>query len=301
MTLVDPFGRKVTGLRIALTHRCNMRCIYCHHEGETSPGEEMSKETVVQVVKAGADLGIKSVKFTGGEPLMRSDLEDILNELPGHLDLSLTTNGTLLAGRATSLAEAGLDRLNVSLDALNPRIYSEITGGTKKDLNRVVEGIRSARDAGLTPIKLNMVVLRENQDEVDELIEFAREEGAILQLIELLDLEGKGLGGDLVDIEKDLERRSDRIVTRDMHRRRKYFLDGAEVEVVRPIDNTEFCANCTRLRVTSDGKLKPCLLRNDNLVEMGAADFEETKRLLREATACRKPYFLKSSLLKNDG
>lgn len=301
MTLVDPFGRKVTGLRIALTHRCNMRCIYCHHEGETSPGEEMSKETVVQVVKAGTDLGIKSVKFTGGEPLMRSDLEDILNELPGHLDLSLTTNGTLLAGRATSLAEAGLDRLNVSLDALNPRIYSEITGGTKKDLNRVVEGIRSARDAGLTPIKLNMVVLRENQDEVDELIEFAREEGAILQLIELLDLEGKGLGGDLVDIEKDLERRSDRIVTRDMHRRRKYFLDGAEVEVVRPIDNTEFCANCTRLRVTSDGKLKPCLLRNDNLVEMGAADFEETKRLLREATACRKPYFLKSSLLKNDG
>ncbi len=301
MTLVDPFGRKVTGLRIAITSRCNMRCIYCHHEGETSPGEEMSKETVVQVVKAGADLGIKSVKFTGGEPLMRSDLEDILNELPGHLSLSLTTNGTLLAGRASSLAEAGLDRLNVSLDTLNPRIYSEITGGTKKDLDRVMEGIRSARDAGLTPIKLNMVVLRENQDEVDELIEFAKEEGAILQLIELLDLEGIGLGGDLLNIEKDLERRSDRIVTRHMHRRRKYFLDGAEVEVVRPIDNTEFCANCTRLRVTSDGKLKPCLLRNDNLVEIGSADFEETKLLLREATARRKPYFLKSSLLKNDG
>ena len=300
MTLVDPFGRKVTGLRIALTSRCNMRCIYCHHEGEISPGEEMTKETVVQVVKAGADLGIKSVKFTGGEPLMRSDLEDVLNELPGHLDLSLTTNGTFLAGRAASLAEAGLDRLNVSLDTLNPRIYSEITGGTKKDLNRVVEGIRSARDAGLTPIKLNMVVLRENQDEVDELIEFAKEEGAILQLIELLDLEGRGLGGDLLGIEKDLERRSDRIVTRDMHRRRKYFLDGAEVEVVRPIDNTEFCANCTRLRVTSDGKLKPCLLRNDNLVEIGSADFEKTKLLLREATAYRKPYFLKSSRLKND-
>ncbi len=300
MTLVDPFGRKVTGLRIALTPRCNMRCIYCHHEGEISPGEEMSKETVVRVVKAGADLGIGSVKFTGGEPLMRSDLEDILNELPGHLELSLTTNGTLLAGRAASLAEAGLDRLNVSLDALNPRIYSEITGGTEEELDRVVEGIRSARDAGLTPIKLNMVVLRENQDEVEDLIEFAREEGAILQLIELLDLEGRGLGGDLLGIEKDLERRSDRIVTRDMHRRRKYFLDAAEVEVVRPIDNTEFCANCTRLRVTSDGKLKPCLLRNDNLVEMGAADFEETKRLLGEATARRKPYFLKRSLLKND-
>ena len=106
--------------------------------------------------------------------------------------------------------------------------------------------------------------------------------------------------GDLLGIEKDLERRSDRIVIRDMHRRRKYFLDGAEVEVVRPIDNTEFCANCTRLRVTSDGKLKPCLLRNDNLVEMGSADFEETKLLLREATARRKPYFLKSSLIKYD-
>jgi cyclic pyranopterin phosphate synthase len=123
------------------------------------------------------------------------------------------------------------------------------------------------------------------------MVEFAGGRGVILQLIELLDLSGSGPGGDLLRIEGELEGRADRIVTRDLHRRRKYFIDGAEVEVVRPIDNTEFCANCTRLRVTSDGKLKPCLLRNDNLVDLGSADLEGTKRLIGKATLLRSPYF----------
>lgn len=294
MSLVDPFGRKVTGLRIAITSRCNLSCLYCHHEGEEANptgSREISKDEIVKVIRAGVDLGVKRVKFTGGEPLLRSDLESVLKKLPGGLDLSLTTNGTLLAGRAKSLSEAGLGRVNVSLDSLRPEVYSRITGGTVEDHRKVLAGIDAAVEAGLVPVKVNVVVLKENEDEVWDMVEFVRGRGVILQLIELLDFSGRGLGGDFSRIEGELEGRADKIVTRDMHRRRKYFIDGAEVEVVRPIDNTEFCANCTRLRVTSDGRLKPCLLRNDNLVDLAGADLEETKRRIKRAVLLRSPYF----------
>ena len=293
MTLTDPFGRKVTGLRIAITSRCNMSCLYCHHEGEElgEGSREMSAEEIAKVICAGADLGVKRVKFTGGEPLLRTDLESILARLPEGLDISLTTNGTLLAERAKSLAEAGLGRVNVSLDSLRPRVYSRITGGTEEELRRVLLGIDAAIEAGLVPVKVNMVVLKDNEDEVWDMVEFARDRGVILQLIELLDPSGRGIGGDISGIERELERRAERMATRGLHRRRKYFLDGAEVEVVRPMDNTEFCANCNRIRVTSDGKLKPCLLRNDNLVDLGSAGLEETKRLIEKATLLRSPYF----------
>ena len=293
MTLADPFGREVTGLRIAITARCNMSCLYCHHEGEegTSHGCEISADEIVKVISAGASLGVRRVKITGGEPLMRGDLEEILGRLPGGLEVSLTTNGTLLAGRAGPLAEAGLRRVNVSLDSLNPQVYSQITGGREEDLARAIAGIDGALEAGLLPVKVNMVVLKENEGEVWDMVEFVRDRGAILQLIELLDRPGRGIGGEIAGIEAALEGRADEIVTRDMHRRRKYFLCGAEVEVVRPMDNTEFCDHCNRLRVTSDGRLKPCLLRNDNLVDLAGADLEETKRRIETAVALRSPYF----------
>ena len=295
MALVDPFGREIKGLRISVTSRCNLRCIYCHNEGEPSSGREMSKDTIVNVVLAGSKLGIRRVKFTGGEPLLRSDLEEILSELEGISDISLTTNGTMLAERAASLADSGLTRVNISLDSLDREIYGQITGGGERDLERVIDGIEAAFSSGLTPVKLNMVILKSNQDGVWDMIEFARKKGAILQLIELLDLKNLGISGDLRGIESILEKKSDRIQTRDMHRRRKYFLGSAEVEVVRPIDNSEFCANCTRLRVTADGRIKPCLLRNDNLVEMETEDLEEIKRLLKIATGRREPYFVKKA------
>jgi cyclic pyranopterin phosphate synthase len=291
MTLVDPFGRKATGLRMALTSRCNLKCIYCHHEGDVEHKDEISLPMAVNVAKAAADLGMRSIKFTGGEPLMRRDLEDILTKMPPNLDLSLTTNGIFLADRAESLADAGLNRINISMDSLNPETYRTITGGTESDLDRVIDGIDAAKNASLLPIKLNVVVLRENELEISELIEFSRKKGLILQLIELMDLRGLGISGDIGGIERILQARSDKVITREMHRRKKYFLNGAEVEVVRPMDNTEFCANCTRLRVTSDGKLKPCLLRNDNLVEIGTCDCEKIKDLLRAANERREPYF----------
>lgn len=291
MTLVDPFGRKATGLRMALTSRCNLNCVYCHHEGDTAHKDEISCEMAASIAKAAADLGMRSVKFTGGEPLMRRDLEDLLSQMPEGLDLSLTTNGVFLADRAQSLADAGLDRVNISLDSLNPETYRSITRCKEGDLERVVDGIEAAKDAGLLPIKLNVVVLKENQQEIPELIDFCRNRSLILQLIELMDLTGQGISGDIEDVEGRLQTCADRILTREMHRRKKYFLDGAEVEVVRPMDNTEFCANCTRIRVTSDGKLKPCLLRNDNLVEIGTCDCEKIEGLIKEANERREPYF----------
>jgi GTP 3',8-cyclase len=291
MMMVDSFGRNVTGLRIALTPRCNLKCIYCHHEGEVNPEKEISTEMVVNVARSAADLGVRSLKLTGGEPLLRGDLADLIMQMPRDLNISLTTNGIFLAEQAKSLADAGLDRVNVSLDSLNPETYRAITGGREGDMEKVLAGIDAAKEAGLEPIKLNVVVLKKNEAEIRNLIKFSRQKGLILQLIELLDLRDLGISGDIESIEQSLKAKADSIRTREMHRRKKYFLDGAEVEVVRPMDNTEFCANCTRLRVTSDGKIKPCLLRNDNLIEIGTCDCEKIKELLQEANKRREPYF----------
>jgi len=289
--MVDSFGRVVTGLRIALTPHCNLNCIYCHHEGEAKPNGEISDEMVVSIARAAAALGVRSLKFTGGEPLLRPGLAGLIARMPQELDISLTTNGIFLAEQAGPLAEAGLDRVNVSLDSLRPEVYRAITAGRDGDLEKVLAGIDAAKAAGLLPIKLNVVVLKENEAEIDDLIDFCREKGLILQLIELLDLGHLGLSGNIDAIERQLAARAERVRTRQMHRRKKYFLDGAEVEVVRPMDNTEFCANCTRLRVTSDGKIKPCLLRSDNLVDIGTCDCERIMELLQEANARREPYF----------
>lgn len=244
-----------------------------------------------RIAQAAYELGMRSIKITGGEPLMRLDLEDLISQMPSALKISMTTNGIYLAERAASLANSGLDRLNISLDTLKPHRYRSIAGGREGDLDRVLKGIDAALQAGLQPAKLNMVVLKENQEEVGDMIAFSREKGLILQLIELMDLKGLGIGGDLGIVEQMLEAHADRIDIRKMHRRKKYFLDAAEVEVVRPMDNTEFCANCTRIRVTSDGRLKPCLLRNDNLLKVETCDKEEIKRLLLLANSRREPYF----------
>ncbi len=205
--MVDSFGRKVTGLRIALTPRCNLKCIYCHHEGEVKPEREIPGEMVVSVVRAAADLGVRSLKFTGGEPLLRRDLADLIRQMPKDLNISLTTNGIFLAEQAKALAEAGLDRVNVSLDSLKPETYAAITGGQESDLEKVLAGIDAAKEAGLVPIKLNVVVLKKNEAEIPEMIEFCRRKGLILQLIELLDLQGLGISGDIEGIERSLEKR----------------------------------------------------------------------------------------------
>ncbi|MBP7070647.1 MAG: GTP 3',8-cyclase MoaA [Methanothrix sp.] len=293
--MVDSYGRKVAGLRIALTSRCNLRCLYCHHEGEVEPNGEISDEMVIGVAQAAAALGVRSLKLTGGEPLLRRGLAGLIARMPPQMKISLTTNGIYLAEQAASLARVGLDRVNVSLDSLRSDTYRAITGGREKDLVRVLQGLDAAAEAGLLPIKLNVVVLKQNEAEIPAIIDFCRERGLIAQLIQLLDLSGRGLSGDIDTIEARLEAQADHIHTREMHRRKKYLLDGAEVEIVRPMDNTEFCANCNRLRITSDGKIKPCLLRSDNLVQIDSCDCVRIEELLREANARREPYFKEMS------
>lgn len=294
--LTDNYGRVIKSLRISITKKCNLKCIFCHQEGEKQEQSyEMSPETIAKIVTAATEFGVNKVKFSGGEPLMREDFEDIIAGMPVLKNISATTNGILLSRRASSLAESGLDRVNVSLPSINREHYGAITGSPNR-LPEVIDGIGSAIDAGLTPVKLNMVLLKGiNNNEIDDAIKFtARYDGnVILQLIELMNF--KDISRFMVDIdgvEKMLEGRASHVKEREMHRRKKYFIDGVEVELVRPIDNSRFCANCNRLRITSSGKLKPCLMRNDNLVDIrDGATQDEIKESLMEAVRQREPYY----------
>jgi cyclic pyranopterin phosphate synthase len=307
--LRDPCGRPVTNLRISVTQECNQRCIYCHREGERpgKKGDRLTPKELERVAKVAASLGIGKVKFTGGEPLTRHDLPDIIAGVAAHIkDVSLTTNGTLLGGLAGKLKDAGLSRVNVSLDSVVGRTYAKITGTGK--LGAAIRGIRAAREAGLVPVKLNMVVLKGlNDDEIPRMMSFSAEEGAVLQLIELEAPKGALSGewysahhADLRDIEAQLGRNAIRTRTRRMHHRRKYFVrEGngmVEIEIVRPVHNTEFCAHCNRLRLSSDGRLVPCLFRGDRGVDVlgplrnGATD-RTLAGLFREAVSRREPYW----------
>jgi cyclic pyranopterin phosphate synthase len=291
MVLVDNFNRPVTNLRISLTPRCNLRCIYCHAEGEVAPRNEMTIDEITEVMQVGAEFGMKDVKFTGGEPTVRSDLVEIIRAVPGGMKSSLTTNGTLLSRLAPELKEAGLSRVNVSIDSLDRERYCRITG--RDLLPDVIEGIRAAVDAGLTPVKLNVVVLKDiNEDEIQDFIDFVKNDrDLILQLIELMDFKECPYHSDVGALEEELAARSRTIITRRMHHRKKYCLDGSEVEVVRPLHNSEFCAFCNRLRVTSDGHLKPCLLRHDNHVDIRGRHGDELRALFQEAVSRRQPYY----------
>lgn len=296
MQLTDAYGRTIKSLRISLTNRCNLKCIYCHREGETRDVKnEMNIETIVNIIKASQAFEVNKVKFSGGEPLMRLDFENIIEALPELEDISATTNGTFLALRAQSLADSGLDRINVSLPSLSPEKYRNITGGK---ISNVLEGIDAAVQCNLTPVKLNMVLLKGINDiEVMKMMDFIRKyEGkVILQLIELMDFQKTGeYKVNINEVEKFLESKASDIKERAMHRRKKYHIDGAEVELVRPIDNSHFCASCNRLRVASDGRLKPCLLRNDNLVDVNNKEPEEIVELLKLVMDKREPFYKNS-------
>lgn len=302
--LIDPCGRPVESIRISVTQRCNLSCFYCHREGEDiKHGEEMTPEEIKRIVEVAASFSIKKVKLTGGEPLARKDIVEIVQKIwstRGVEEISMTTNGVLLAKCAQRLKDAGLARVNVSLGTLNPEKFKQIT--CVDAFKKVIMGIQTAAKVGLKPVKVNMVLLRNiNEDEVSDMIRFTAENGLILQIIELEtpnETEAyKKYHVKLNDVKFFLEAMAEKVVIREMHHRRKYFLKGGgEVEVVNPMHNTEFCKYCNRIRVTSDGKLKPCLLRNDNLVDFvgplrqGASN-DTLKALFVEAVNKRKPFF----------
>jgi cyclic pyranopterin phosphate synthase len=292
----------VNSLRISVTQRCNFDCFFCHQEGESNPGGEMSPGEIEAIVSVSAELGINKVKLTGGEPLLRDDIVEIVRRIDPYVDeVSMTTNGYSLAEKACDLRDAGLKRVNISLHSTHPDVFCKIIG--REALTEVRRGIAAALECGLRPVKLNMVVMKGvNDGEIQDMIDFSREVGAILQLIEYQPLE-RGAEDwekyhfDLRPLEEDLEAKAERIVEREMHRRRQYHLrGGAIVEVVRPMHNSQFCRFCTRLRLTSDGRLKPCLMRDDNHVEAVSllrrgATREEIVEAFLEAVARREPYW----------
>ena len=273
----DKFERPIISLRITITNRCNENCIYCHHDGMVSSKDEMTPDEIYRICKIAKMIGVKKIRLSGGDPLVRKDIVEIVDKISSldFKDISLTTNGVLLEKYAKDLKEAGLDRVNVSLDTLNRDTYKFVTN--MDYLNEAKTGILKAVEVGLYPVKINMVVMKDiNQNEVKDMFEFCRENNIVLQLIELI--ESENCDDDkfnaeyhypLDSIEKRLSDIADDVRERKfMQGRKKYYIDGGEIEIVRPVDNSSFCANCSRLRITPDGKIKPCLLRNDNLVEL---------------------------------
>lgn len=296
--LIDKYGRPVKSIRISLTSRCNLHCFYCHNEGQMATKHEMTADEIEILLKVASKLDIKSVKFTGGEPLLRNDIVDIVARASKYMeDVSITTNGTLLAPIAKKLKAAGLNRINISLDTVDRKKYEEITG--EDMLDEVLNGIKEASAAGLNPVKVNIVAILPIE-KIMETVKTVWKLGAMPQIIEMVNV-GNGDGDDISHIESYIASRAIKVRHRYMHRRRIYTLlddeeNEREIEVVRPIHNSAFCAACTRLRVTSDGKLKPCLMHNNGLVDVitpirkGVA-MEEIMKLFERAVENRYPYW----------
>ncbi len=297
--LEDEFGREVSQVRVSLTDRCNFDCVYCHNEGlgdtrgPMDPREhEMDADDVIRFLEVAREFDVEKVKFTGGEPMLRDDLEEIIRRVPEGMEASMTTNGSMLPGRAAALREAGLERVNVSQDALDPEAFKEVTLSGAYD--SVIEGVKAAVDADLKPVKLNMVVFEQTAEHVEDMVHYvAQNDGLRLQLIEFMpELVGKPEWAIDIDRVHDwLREKADRVDVRDMHHRNRYWVNGGMVEIVDPVENEDFCANCHRVRVTHDGKLKGCLNRTDDLRSMGEMAKAEIRETFRETVANRVPYY----------
>jgi cyclic pyranopterin phosphate synthase len=298
--LVDAYGRHISDLRVSLTDRCNFRCVYCHNEGlgdTRGPSDahpsEMTADEVVRLLRVAREFDITRVKFTGGEPLLRRDLETIIAAVSIFMEVSLTTNGSLLAGRAQALKDAGLARINISIDSLDARHFRAVRRGS---LEPVLVGLEAALGVGLEPVKVNTVLMDDTLGELPELVDFVgQRNGLELQLIEVMPEIRTDMVSHRVDLSKVrawLAERTSTVEQRSMHHRNVYTLEnGARVELVAPVGNAEFCANCHRLRVTHDGQLKGCLNRLDDYVPTRGLDDDGLRAAFRNVVADRVPYY----------
>jgi len=270
----DTFGRTVDYLRISVTDRCNERCLYCMPEGYKGweqSRDHLSADEIVRVVRVAAGLGFRKFRLTGGEPLVRGDILEIVREMKkisGVEVIGLSTNGVRLASLAKDLHEAGVRTVNVSLDALDPQIYKRVTGG---DVNSVSAGIRAAIAAGFERVKLNCVLMRGvNENEIWPLVLFAAEHGLPLRLIELMPLTRTDVLTEknflpIGEAMQLLSQRDELIPapeTRIGHGPAKYFRlkqTGALVGFIGALTNLHFCEACNKMRLTADGKIRPCL------------------------------------------
>ena len=273
--LRDSYNRPIRDLRVSLTDRCNFRCFYClpHGEPPIAPKEQMlSYEEIEYVCEIFVSLGIEKIRLTGGEPMLRKDIETIVSKLtklkPALHDLALTTNGYFLPERAQSLKDAGLDRVTISLDSLKRDIFKRMTGVDV--LDKVLAGIAAAKKAGLEPIKINAVIVRgHNEDEVADFAAFAREHDVKMRFIEFMPLDSghEWSRGDVVSGKEIRERISERFplvgvdVARGSDTSSRYrFADGApgEIGIIAPVTEP-FCGACSRIRLTADGQIRTCL------------------------------------------
>lgn len=275
ITLRDSYNRPIRDLRVSLTDRCNFRCFYClpHGEPPIAPKEQMlSYEEIEYVCEIFVSLGIEKLRLTGGEPMLRRDIETIIRKLsklkPALHDLALTTNGYFLPERARSLKDAGLDRITISLDSLKRDVFKRMTGVDV--LDKVLAGIAAAKEASLEPIKINAVIVRgHNEDEVADFAAFAREYDVKMRFIEFMPLDS-GHEWDRKDVfsgKEIRERISERfpLVPMDVARgsetsSRYRFADGApgEIGIIAPVSEP-FCGACSRIRLTADGQIRTCL------------------------------------------
>lgn len=279
--LIDRYGRRITYLRISVTDRCNLRCVYCMPPEGVSwmPHEKIiTFEEIAQVVREAAALGVRKVRLTGGEPLVRRGLPDLIRMIavvPGIEDISLTTNGILLEHMASELKEAGLHRLNVSLDTLKPDRYARITRGGS--LDAVIRGLNAAEACGLAPIKINVVVVRGLND--DELLDLARlsiDRPWHVRFIELMPVNNQQTWGEgypdpreaFVSIPQIKEALAPLGLAPAPGRTldgpaQEYQMDGGRGRLgfISPLSN-HFCGTCNRLRITADGSFRPCLLQD---------------------------------------
>jgi len=308
-TLKDSYGRAIRDLRVSLTDRCNFRCFYClpHGEPPIAPKEQMlSYEEIEYVCDIFVSLGIEKIRLTGGEPMMRRNIETIISKLSalkakGLLDLALTTNGYFLPDRAQELKDAGLDRITISLDSLKPETFKQMTGVDV--LDRVLKGIEAARQAGLQPIKINAVIVRgHNEDEVADFAAFAREHEVGVRFIEFMPLDsGHDWSREMVVPGREIrERISERFpllgvdVDRGSETASRYrFADGApgEIGIIAPVTEP-FCGACSRIRLTADGQIRTCLFSTvehslRDVIRLGAprseiVDFIETVVMKKE-------------------
>jgi len=287
--LIDRFGRRIEYLRFSVTDRCDLRCAYCIPEGFKDfeePEHWLTFDEIERLMGLFASLGMKRIRLTGGEPLLRRNIVGLVERiagLPGIEDISLSTNATQLAGMAGDLQRAGVSRLNVSLDSLRPESVARING--RPVLDKILAGLEAGRVAGFAPIKVNMVVMRDNADEVDDIVAWCMQRGFVLRLIELMPMgdTARKMGYvDLQPIKARLQQRFgliDTVMSGGGPARYLGTPDGNfTVGFITPISQ-HFCATCNRVRMTVDGVLHLCLGQEDRvdfreMMRTGASDTE---------------------------
>jgi len=269
---MDPFGRHIDYLRISVTDRCNERCQYCMpkgYKGWAERGDQLTADEIVRIVEQSTTLGFRKFRLTGGEPLVRKDIVDICRriwDLPGVQTLGISTNGVMLKKLAKPLKEAGVRSVNISIDALDPDIYHKLTGGR---LEAVLDGIGAAALVGFEMVKLNCVLLRGiNDDQIIPLAEFGAKLGMPVRFIELMPLSPGGPIDDeqFFSVGEAMERLAARRLLEPVidkptgHGPARYYRYGeGHVGFIGSVTCADFCASCNKLRLTADGKLRPCL------------------------------------------